>query len=356
MLTFVVMPCLDEVALVADAVTSLGFSKNEDPPEAAHLIIVDNGSTDGTLRVLDDLQKRSPESVHLVTEPTRGFVPPRRRGVREAERLARTRGVQPEEVLILQADADTVYRKRYVTIMQAAAAEARGALLEGSTKPPLDFAARHPNYLAAQRLVDDETDPLNAEDEDEVVLDDKVCGYRLSDYLIWGGLFEEFTTIGDAIHAETTRMFIRARLRHCARKLRVNTAGAIPSRRKVRADPRLQYTTVGFPRETSWIEARAMGADRTRDIERFAAAVLQGREPEAVRLRRAHQLALFRYLPALVAEASGTRIRANWPPDVTAALAALPTFSADELANSPGTALLAVLHLIDVRPNLFCKP
>lgn len=349
MLTFVVMPCLDEEALVADTVASLGFATESGCPSDAHLIAVDNGSTDGTVGILEGIRQEGGASIHLAKEATKGFVPPRRRGVLEAQRLAESLGVPPGEVLILQADADTAYRQGYIATMQAAAAPTSGVLLEGSTKPPADFASQHPVYLAAQRLVDDHTEPLNADDEDEVVLDDKVCGYRLSDYLTWGGLFEEQTVAGDAVHAETTRMFIRARLRHGARKFRVNPAGAIPSRRKVLANPRLQYVTVGFPREASWIRSYS----RALDIDACATAILAGRDPHAVRLRRAHQLALFRYLPALVAEVQGRGSRGRHATDVTRALAALPTLSQDELAAAPGAALVAILELIDARPDLF---
>lgn len=356
MLTFVVMPCLDEEALVGATIASLGFVGDGQCPGDAHLIAVDNGSIDGTLQLLEEVRQHSPTSVHVVTEETRGFVPPRRRGVLEAEQLAICLGVPPADVLILQADADTAYREGYVATMQAAASRASGILLEGSTKPPADFVSKHPGYLAAQRLVDDDTDPLTAEDQAEVVLDDKVCGYRLSDYLTWGGLFEEQTAAGDAIHAETTRMFIRARLRHGARKLRVDPAGAIPSRRKVLADPWLHYVTVGFPREASWIESRLADAVALSDIDVCATAILEGREREAVRLRRAHQLALFRYLPALVAEAEGARCREDQPLDIARALGALPAISAEALAEKPGAVLVAMLHLIDVRPELFSGP
>ncbi|MFA5966619.1 MAG: glycosyltransferase family A protein [Sphingomonas sp.] len=353
MLTFVVMPCLNEVTFVAGSAASLGFLEATDPPPDAHLIVVDNGSSDGTLRVLHDLHQRSNAPVHVVTEAVRGFVPPRRRGVVEAEALAESLGIAQDAVLILQADADTTYREGYVETMQRAAVDTAGVLFEGSTKPPADFVVAHPLFFAAQRMVDDSVDPLDAEDEDEVVVDDKVCGYRLSDYVAWGGLFDERTPAGDAIHAETTRMFIRARLGHRARKLRVNPAGAIPSRRKVIENPWLQYATAGFPREESWVKARTTGRECSYDIDAFSAAVLEGREPEAVFLRRAHQLALFRYLPALVAEEAGAEARGGQPADVRAALAALPQVSGARLARQPGQALLAILALIDVRPDLF---
>lgn len=356
MLSFVVMPCLDEVGVVADAIASLGFIAEGGCPLGTHLVVVDNGSTDGTLRLLHGIRDGSRAPIHVVSEPVRGFVPPRRRGVEEAHAVAHAMGAVERDVLILQADADTIYRDGYVATMRDVAATSEGALFEGSTKPPADFVRDHADYLIAQRIVDEHTEPLDAEDEDEVVVDDKVCAFRLSDYLGWGGLFEEWAKTGDAIHAETTRMFIRARLRHGARKVRVNLAGAMPSRRKIAQDPWLQYATVGFPREASWTTSVRATAGAPVGVDEFSSSVLEGKQGEAVFLRRAHQLALFRFLPALIARAGGREAFRPMPPDVLSALAALPSRSGEEIAQAPGRTLLDVLGLIQRRRDLFFGP
>lgn len=75
MLTFVVMPCLNEAGCVAQAAASLGFGPNADPPEDAELLAVDNGSTDGTAAVLDGLASTSRGRITLLREPTRGLRP-----------------------------------------------------------------------------------------------------------------------------------------------------------------------------------------------------------------------------------------------------------------------------------------
>jgi hypothetical protein len=275
--------------------------------------------------------------------------------VAAARELAGTAGGDPTAVLVLQADADTLYKAGYVAAMQAAVD--RGAMLEGATRRPPDFEAAHPSYVAAERLVDDKVEPLQAEDEDDVVVDDKVCGFLLADYIAWGGLFEEITPTGDRIHAETTRMFIRAKLLHSARKIRVNPAGAASSRRRVTDDPWLHYATVGFPREASWLRSREQRARSTgSDIDAFAELVLRGGEPDAVRLRRAHQLTLFRYLPALVDSLRPQSDDFKAPGDVMAVLAALPPRSTDEVATNPSLALMDVLSLIDVQPDLLAGP
>lgn len=356
MLTFVVMPCLNEADLIARTTASLGFSDKGDAPSDTHLVVVDNGSTDGTIDILDHIRNATNAPVHVYSEAQRGYVPPRRRGVIEAAEIAKRLSADPADVLILQADADADYKPGYVAAMQAAAAGQAGVIFEGSIRRPDEFVEAHPDYVAAEHLVDDEVETRLAADEEEVVVDDKVCGYRLADYNLWGGLFEERTAEGDAIHVETTRLFMRARLAHGARKVRVNPAGAAPSRRKVALNPWLHYATVGFPREDSWVRASAQQAgcsDDPHNIDRFALAVLDGIEPAAVYLRRAHQLALFRFLPALVAIALEGDIPADLAPDVLAALDELPRWSRAGLQIDPGKAIIEMLGLIDTHPELF---
>lgn len=356
MLTFIVMPCLNEADLIARTTASLGFSAEGDVPADTHLVVVDNGSTDGTIDILGRIRDAAGAPVHICSEVRRGYVPPRHRGVIEAAEIARRCGADPADVLILQADADADYKRGYVVAMQSAATGKAGVMLEGSIRRPDEFVDTHPGYVAAEHLVDDEVEPRFATDQDDVVVDDKVCGYRLADYNLWGGLFEENTARGDAIHVETTRLFMRARLAHGARKVRVNPAGAAPSSRKVALHPWLHYATAGFPREDSWARARTQQAARSddaHDMDRFALAVLDGLELEAVYLRRAHQLALFRFLPALVAVALAGGNSTELLPDVRAALDALPRWSLCALQRDPGKAVIGLLDLIDTHPELF---
>jgi glycosyltransferase involved in cell wall biosynthesis len=356
MLTFVVMPCLNEADMIEQTVSSLGFSAGNVAPADTHLVVVDNGSTDSTPGILKQMRRSSPARLHLFTEAQRGYVPPRRRGVVAAEAMAGRMGVSPDSVLILQADADTIYKPGYVQAMQMAANAQIGIMLEGATRQPPGFEAAHPTYVAAERIVDDRIEQFDAADEDEVVVDDKVCGYRLSDYLSWGGLFDEVTVTGDHIHAETTRMFIRAKLTHGARKVRVNPAGAASSRRKIYDNPWLHYATVGFPREAAWVDAQSKNMSPGRRqvaIDAFAERVLRGGNRDAIYLRRGHQLALFRYLPALIACVLNPATASELPEDVAKVLAALEPRSREDLARAPGLALIELLQLIDTHPMLF---
>lgn len=349
-LTFIVMPCFNEAVLIEQAVQSLGYAPSEGNSDA-QLIIVDNGSTDGTINILERLSHDNNQQIHVMHEAERGYVAPRRKGVAEAALLARRLKCPAEEVLILQADADTVYKRGYVTSMRSAASYSGGSILEGATRRPPDFEREHTRYIAAERLIDGATEQLDAADEDEVVVDDKACGYWLSDYMKWGGLFEEWTEAGDPIHAETTRMFIRARLSSGASKVRVNPAGAASSRRRVVENARLQFATSGFPREQSWVRAFNQRHEPPADVDTFARDVLAGKEPEAAFIRRAHQIALFRFLPALVMRTLG--VADKFDMDIERALEEMPPRERQELADQPGLGIIDALRLIDSRPELF---
>ncbi len=346
MLTVVAMPCLNEATLIERAVASLGFGAEGTASSDTVLVVVDNGSTDGTIEKLEAMRRTARKRIVLAHEPVRGFVPARRRGADEAKSEAARLGVPLDRVLVLQADADTEYRDGYVDAMRRAAEGAGNAMLEGATRRPAGFVAAHPLYVEAERVADAAVEPLDAADEDEVVVDDKVCGFLLSNYDAWGGHREEWDETGDPIHAETTRLFIRARLSTGARKVRVNPAGAASSRRRIYEDPRLQFVTSGFPRSRSWVSAMCSLEACPIQVDVFAEQVLHGEERDAIALRRAHQLALFRILPAIIerAEAKGT---AQWPADIARVLAHLPRRSKDELIDRPGLAITDVLALVD---------
>ena len=115
----VVIPCLNEQETIAATARSLGFGEGVDPPAGAQLVLVDNGSSDGTWDVMGRVAAEAPSGVvQRIVEGERGFVPPRDQGVRHAALLAAERGCQADQLLILQADADTEYLPHYIERMR----------------------------------------------------------------------------------------------------------------------------------------------------------------------------------------------------------------------------------------------
>jgi hypothetical protein len=133
-----------------------------------------------------------------------------------------------------------------------------------------------------------------------VVVSDNVCGYFLSDYFSWGGHVREYNQAGEEIYAETSRLLIKARLLG-AHSLKVAEAIANHSRRKIVANPILQFVTAGFPRETSWCAAWNRAYTGPNTLEAFESPDIVQKIPDPIFVRRAHSLLLFGLLPICVA-------------------------------------------------------
>lgn len=300
MIPFVVVPMLNEVASIAATCRSLGFPGGP-ATSGAVLVLVDNGSTDGTIEVAESIRTScGDDRMVVVHESCRGYVPARVAGVHavfsEAERLQ----FPPDRVLVLQADADTVYERGYVHAMvEAANAEGRGVLLEGASIPPPRDQDTCRLFRELEGWVDG-TLPMAGEELD-VVVDDKVSGYRLSDYEAWGGHIREFREADgpDELFAETTRLFIRARLRSGARRFRVENALATTSSRRILEDPSLAFATAGFPREKSWVRDWHRTYSGARSLADFTVDNLDGLV-DVIATRRRHLSALFQLLPQMV--------------------------------------------------------
>lgn len=344
----IVIPCLNEQASLAATCRSLGFGAGAAPLAAAtRLVLVDNGSTDSTGVVMVDVASHSPPgTVVLAREEERGYVPPRHRGVLVAQAI--TVRIAPEDdVLVLQADADTLYRTGYVDAMRRVARERPDCLVEGTTRPPQVFVDRHPGYERLAQRVDAEVAAWQVPPEHDIVIDDKVCGYRLANYFAWGGHVREFNATGDEVHAETTRLYLRAKVSGASRVL-VEEAVAEPSRRKILEDPILHFATAGFPREASWRKAWDRSYAGPRGLAAFEDDVLRGALQEPIFQRKAHELILFGLLPLHVAQLTG---RAEGLGDLhrrfAALLPAIAGFPPLELQAHPGSLLERGLSLIE---------
>ena len=303
MLTVIVIPCLNERDEIFLAAKSFGFGLGEEAtPKDTYLVLVDNGSTDGTLASMHAIRRRSLKGAVVVTsEAERGYVPPRARGVTMAARLARSTGVPPGRVLILQADADTRYEEGYVNAFREAAESASGpALFEGLTHAPGRFLVGHPGFQRFADGIDAEMAPFLVDDGLDVIVDDKVSGYLLTSYLAWGGHRREYRADGKEIHAETSRLFLRGKVMGAAH-VRAPRAQAIPSRRKILRNPIRHFATAGFPRDEAWWRSWSRGYDGPRDLEAFETADPGPALQRVIAMRKAHLLALMSALPLLVA-------------------------------------------------------
>jgi hypothetical protein len=298
----VVIPCLNEEKLLAYTCESLGFGGSSTPePDGITLVLVDNGSVDRTPEIMARIRDRSPAGrVLLAQEWTRGYVPARHRGVLAVREKARVNNIPERDVLILQGDADTLYRPGYVAAMRNAARGESNVLLHGVSTAPPEFDRSHPGYGAVMAKVDHPLQKFYVQDTQDVVVSDNVCGYFLSDYFAWGGHVREYNKAGEEIYAETSRLLVKARLLG-AHSLKVAEAVANHSRRKIIANPILQFATAGFPREASWCLAWNQAYSGPNTLEAFEHPDIVQEIREAIFVRRAHSLLLFGLMPICVA-------------------------------------------------------
>ncbi len=139
--------------------------------------------------------------------------------------------------------------------------------------------------------------------EFDVVVDDKVAAMRLSDYFAWGGHRREWANDGDEVLAETTRLYMRARLRggHRCRA----EAFAWTSLRRVIQDPGLAFATAGHPRGPRWRAKWSRSYIGPSTLPKFNAALSPEATIQLVHARVMHLVGLFRLLPAWTAASTG---------------------------------------------------
>lgn len=293
--TFIVIPCLNEEDCIAATCASLGFGDGLEP--LGRLVLVDNGSSDGTVKVMSAIQRASPPGHVLIThEHRRGYVAARRAGMATVLAVAQREKVSEEDVLVLQADADTIYLPGYAKTMVDANFGSRGRLLEASAVTSREFNLDFPAFGQLCREVDTDMERWFAPAEKQVVVDDKVCAFLLADYRAWGEHKDELDDRGEQVFAETTRLLMRAKSRGKVWLNRVESAQALPSRRRLRTHAPGYFACSGFPRQTIWMEA--WGAPS--EAERFLLSPHRWTTlSRLVQSRKRHQLALFGLLPAI---------------------------------------------------------
>jgi glycosyltransferase involved in cell wall biosynthesis len=323
-----------------------GFGIGSESVTDSSLIIVDNGSKDQTQAVAREVQNASPtRSVVLAEEPERGYVPPRRLGNVLAGEIAGTRGFSKEATLIVQADADTTYGVGFLeALRQAALSQGPGVMLDSCMELSAGFVQHQHDYIALCEDVDEEFLSLLSDNPADVVVDDKGCGYRLSDYEGWGGHQREFTVQGDEILSETTRLYLRAKA-HGARRFLCEAASASHSERRVYAEPAISFATAGFPREDSFRSAWQRAYHGPTELADFSNPARGADITLAVTTRRAHLRGLFGILPLHVANTLGKNplLPDGFKDDV----ASLPKRSIEILRNHPAVLLEDIFRRVD---------
>jgi len=298
----VVVPCYNEVESLQATCASLGFGTGLEPPTLADLILIDNDSEDGTLALAKAIASACPPgTVHVGSESERGYVPPRRAGNRLAQQLAQYRSLAPGRVLVLQADADTTYGAGYIDAMRAATeATEPGTMVQAIMLHPPDFLETFASYVELCERAERGIEWLLQEDPEQVVVDDKAVGYRLSDYLRWGGHVRECFRSGEEMHAETTRLYMKARTAGASLQL-VEDASAAHSVRRVLTEPAVDFATSGFPREASWVAQWRSLSSSIVTIDDLLKPSNRALTELGADLRRRHIVALFGLLPLHVA-------------------------------------------------------
>lgn len=295
----IVLPFLNEKDSLSTTCRSLGFGIGENgAPQHASLILIDNGSNDASPQIAQNIKENSPRgSVITDFEPEPGHVPPRRHGNLVARQLAEMNGWNESNVLVLQADADVSYSENYIELMRAAAYDAgQNTLLEGFMSYPPDFLELHQGYFELWLQAERRITHLFATDEDDCLIVDCVSGYRLADYFSWGAHQREYNPNGDEIHAETSRLYLKARAND-ARRFRVEDAVCWHSARKLILDPAIHFAAAGFPREKGWNE---LWRDNYHGPSTLPDFYIDSSHPEvlkAILLCQKHSLALFTILP-----------------------------------------------------------
>lgn len=335
-----VLPCLNEEKSLYQCCDSLGFGRSNDNDDI--LIIVDNNSIDCTYEIAVEIKRHSPPNkVYVISEFEEGFVPARQAGNRYALSLAENMDIDCNKLLILQVDADTVYPPYYSAAMREAAIKyGKNYLFEACVDYSYDFRRRYAQYISLLESTDYSFENAFRDFEDYIV-DDKVVGYWLVDYVKWGGHQREYDLNGTEIYAETTRLYLKAQL-FGAKKVNIGNVKAVHSERKVLANPFLTFATAGFP--YSIVPELLINMDSNRLINgtintfTFRVAIIE---------RYLHLIALFYFLPLHIRQTINTgltlRIGSSAFDEM---LKRLPVRTADDLRHKPGVFFSDIFFLI----------
>ncbi len=346
----VVIPCFNEAKNIIAVCKSLGFGmgktkiKNNDT-----LFIVDNNSTDNTYEILKEIRKNSRTgAVFIGKETVQGFIPARERGNLMVVEFCKRKHLVPQNILIVQADADTIYSKGYLAAMKKESlTSGENTMLQACISYLPSFRAKYSKYLQMCERIDNRYSSLfPSQLDDDIIIDDKVAAYRLSDYFKWGGFIREYTSRGDEIYSETSRLFIRSKIKNAKRRM-VDTF-AFHSARKIVANPLLSLATAGFPHERLNLEQLKIIYEDNPSLDLGNFNMKNPKIKKAAKQRELHILTLLTILPYHVAATLDKKTRII-PSQFAAFLRTiLPTRKKADLKNRPG---VFFIDAVDVMIN-----
>lgn len=346
--TFVVMPCFNEEDNLIESLSSLGFSsKSIQESMDVNLVIIDNNSTDSTFSIASRIKGQFPERIHLIKESEQGYIPARHAGNVYVKDLVEQKGWEIDNILILQADADTLYSKGYVSAMRNTSAFfGLNTMLEAYSEYPTSFKHKFADYIELCCGIDHTLESIFVKSKTyDIIVDDKQCAYRLGDYFRWGTHIREFLANGDEIFAETTRLFLKARLSG-ATKVMLNNVYAEHSPRRILEHPILQYVTAGFPREMAW---KIRWLDKSINIKEF----LKLKDSDSIawdditNVRIIHLISLFNVLPIYINRILGIKTTTCSNILYDSISDSLPLCNKEVLMVNPGHLILNVLNVVE---------
>jgi glycosyltransferase involved in cell wall biosynthesis len=350
---FIVIPCYNEQFNIANTCYSLGFGKNCASHErSTTLVLVNNNSTDGTEQVLQQIKSASsPGDVFIHFEPLRGYVSARHSGNLFAREICNSNNWNIQNVLIIQADADTEYFHTYIdTIVDLSSVEGSNVLVEATVGYDAAFRAEYSSYLNFCKKVDNEVEQFFPTDwNEDVIVDDKVSSYRLNDYFNWGGHVSEIFS-DEKIYAETTRLYIKGKSTG-ARKVFTERTWAFHSSRKLLKNPSLQFITAGFPRVDHSLDQIIKDLSKISNEKSFE-SLFEEPTTKMIEERKVYSLALFSVLPFHVGKAIGDNPKTASMAFYSSMEHYLPQRSFIDFSQ-PGIFLYDILLLIDTRKEEF---
>lgn len=342
----IVIPCLNEKSNLESTCQSLGFGYGE-TPENSYLVIVDNGSTDETLVVAHNVQANSEkDTVFIEKESEKGYVPPRHKGNLKARNLANKFNWNENQVLILQADADTYYSPNYIEDMRTLALNSSySTIVEANVKYPQLFSAKYPNITSLLSEIDNKYAHIFADTQYDLIVDDKACGYRLNYYFQQNGLKREFFPNGDELHAGTSRFYMRL-WPNGGNRVRSDSAYVEHSMRKLMRYPLLQVATAGFTREASWYNRYLNDLNVPMSLDELYTNLSHPNLFKAVDWRARHLIALFSLLPIHCSITIGLEYKLT-NEDLKGLVTLLPNRTPKDLMATPSLFIWDVFKITD---------